>query len=48
SPSCGSHLIYDGSFSGTKIAGEGVAAKLLRENHIKIYSENQIDELLDL
>lgn len=48
SPSCGSHLIYDGSFSGTKIAGEGVATKLLRENQIIIYSENQIDELLGL
>ena len=48
SPSCGSHLIYDGSFSGTKIEGEGITAKLLRENQIKIYSENQIDELLDL
>lgn len=48
SPSCGTHLIYDGSFSGTKIAGEGVAAKLLRENQIRVYSENEIEKLLGL
>jgi len=24
SPSCGSHFVYDGSFSGIKIKGEGV------------------------
>ncbi|MDE5855890.1 MAG: DUF523 domain-containing protein, partial [Anaeroplasmataceae bacterium] len=32
SPSCGSNKIYDGTFTGTKIAGQGVAAKLLREH----------------
>lgn len=46
SPSCGSNKIYDGTFTGTKIAGQGVAAKLLREHKIIIFSENQIDQLL--
>lgn len=45
SPSCGSDKVYDGSFSGTLIDGEGITAKLLRENGIKVYNENQIDEI---
>ena len=47
SPSCGSNLIYDGTFSGKKIAGEGIATRLLNENHIKVFNENQIEELLE-
>ena len=46
SPSCGTHQIYDGSFSNKIIQGMGVTAKLLKENGIKVYSEDQIDELL--
>ncbi len=45
SPSCGSRNIYDGSFSGKKISGMGIAAALLRENGIKIYDETQADKL---
>ncbi len=30
SPMCGSGLIYDGSFSGNKIPGDGVLAELLK------------------
>lgn len=39
SPSCGSSLIYDGTFSGRTIPGEGVTAELLRANGIKVFSE---------
>ncbi len=46
SPSCGSHKVYDGTFSGVKISGQGVAAKLLKEHKIKIFSEEEIDLLL--
>ena len=42
SPSCGSRYIYDGSFSGVKIPGEGVTAKLLRANEIQVISEEDI------
>ena len=35
SPSCGVHQVYDGSFSGILIEGEGVFAALLRENGIQ-------------
>lgn len=45
SPSCGSHLIYDGSFSNTKVKGMGLTAKLLHDNGIKVFSEQQIEEL---
>jgi len=44
SPSCGSSNIYDGSFQGNKIVGEGVTAKLLRENNIRIFNQYQIEE----
>ncbi|ENZ01935.1 hypothetical protein HMPREF1092_01169 [Clostridium thermobutyricum] len=47
SPSCGSNFIYDGNFNGTKILGEGLTAKLLKKNGIKIFSENEIEDLKD-
>ena len=34
SPSCGVKQIYDGTFSGTRIDGQGVYARLLKENGI--------------
>ncbi|MCR5176131.1 MAG: DUF523 domain-containing protein [Anaerovibrio sp.] len=44
SPSCGNNMIYDGTFSGNKIPGEGVTAALLTQNGVKVYSEKDIDE----
>lgn len=44
SPSCGSSYIYDGSFSGIKKPGKGVAAALLKENGIRVFNEFQIHE----
>ena len=46
SPSCGTHEIHDGNFKGNKVPGMGVTAKLLSENGIHVYSENEIEELL--
>ncbi len=40
SPSCGSELIYDGTFKGNIIMGEGITTKLLKENGITILNEN--------
>ena len=34
SPNCGVKQIYDGTFSGTRIDGQGVFARLLKENGI--------------
>ena len=45
SPSCGSSLIYDGSFSGRLVEGEGLTAQLLREAGIAVFSEKQMDEV---
>ncbi len=42
SPSCGCNVIYDGTFSGTKISGEGFTAKLLRENGIDVISDEAL------
>ncbi|MDM8355996.1 DUF523 domain-containing protein [Pandoraea communis] len=44
SPSCGSTSIYDGSFSGRKIAGDGVAAAWLRQHGIEVFSEHTLAE----
>ncbi|GCE81878.1 DUF523 domain-containing protein [Komagataeibacter diospyri] len=38
SPSCGSSFIYDGRFTGTRHAGQGVTAALLRRNGIAVYA----------
>lgn len=46
SPSCGSKLIYDGSFQGRRIPGQGVTAALLRKQQIPIYSEEDLTEEL--
>ncbi|WP_163194438.1 DUF523 domain-containing protein [Clostridium thermarum] len=46
SPSCGSNFIYDGTFTGKVVKGMGVTAKMLSDNGIKVYSEDQIDEFI--
>ena len=45
SPSCGSGQIYDGSFTKKLIFGDGIAAKLLKENGILVFSEDEIGRL---
>ena len=42
SPSCGSSLIYDGTFTGKKVSGVGVTTALLRQNGIEVISEKDI------
>lgn len=46
SPSCGHGQIYDGTFTGTLIPGDGVTAELLRADGAVVYGESQIPELL--
>lgn len=41
SPSCGTHLIHDGTFKNKVIEGKGIFTKLLIENGIECYT---IDE----
>ncbi|QMV43284.1 DUF523 domain-containing protein [Cohnella cholangitidis] len=45
SPSCGSLFIYDGSFADRKVPGEGTTAELLRLHGIKVFGEDQLDEI---
>lgn len=47
SPSCGTHLIHDGRFMDHKIKGMGITARLLKENGIDVYSEEEINSLLE-
>ena len=42
SPSCGVRSIYDGTFSGTIISGQGVFDKLLIENDIKVLDVSEL------
>ena len=42
SPSCGCGKIYDGTFSGKLINGDGITAKLLKENGIEVITEEDI------
>ena len=44
SPSCGSTRIYDGTHTGVKIPGMGLAARLLTENGVALYSEKALPE----
>jgi len=46
SPSCGSAIIYDGTFSGIRIPGEGVTAALLRKHGITVWSEESFPPAL--
>lgn len=46
SPSCGTHMIHDGYFQGRKVPGMGVTARILKENGIEVYSEEEIEKLL--
>jgi len=44
SPSCGYGMIYDGTFSGQKITGNGLTAELLASNGIQIKNETNFKE----
>lgn len=47
SPSCGRGQIYDGSFSGRLIPGDGVTARLLEQEGIAVFGESQLQQLLE-
>ena len=46
SPSCGYGRIYDGTFRGKLIDGNGVTAQLLSECGVNVYGESRIEELV--
>ncbi len=44
SPSCGCGHIYDGTFSGKKIDGDGVLAALLKKSGIDVVTEDELEK----
>lgn len=44
SPSCGSSMIYDGSFTGKRVPGSGCTAALLAREGIAVYSEENFKQ----
>ncbi|WP_067828440.1 DUF523 domain-containing protein [Actinomadura kijaniata] len=48
SPSCGSRMIYDGTFTGTRVAGDGVTAALLEREGIRVFGEEGLADLAAL
>ena len=47
SPSCGSRIIYSGRFDGSQTAGSGVTAELLRRHGIDVFSDLEIEQLIE-
>lgn len=47
SPSCGKGTIYDGSFTGKLIPGNGVTAALLMESGIPVFTEEELPLLYE-
>lgn len=46
SPSCGCTCLYDGTFTGQVVPGQGVTAALLARHGIRLFCEDQAAELL--
>ena len=45
SPSCGNINIYDGTFTNNLTDGQGLTARLLKDNEIEVFNETQLKEL---
>ena len=46
SPSCGAGEIYDGTFSHSRIPGDGVAAEALRKAGLFLFGESELEKLI--
>jgi len=42
SPSCGKDIIYDGTFTSTRVNDSGITCKLLQESGIAVFSEEEL------
>ena len=45
SPSCGEGQVYDGSFSGKLVPGDGMTAALLKENGMIVLTPDRLEEI---
>lgn len=43
SPSCGCHEVYDGTFTRTRVEGEGVTAAALRRAGLRVVDEDDVE-----
>ncbi len=43
SPSCGCGQVYDGTFTRTRITGDGMTARALREAGVQVRSDEEMD-----
>lgn len=48
SPSCGVHHIYDGTFSNNLVKGSGITTQELTKKGIQVFSEKEIDKLIEI
>lgn len=46
SPSCGTGLVYDGTFSGRLVPGYGITARLFREGSMRVIDEEEFARLV--
>lgn len=44
SPSCGAKNVYDGTFTGQLVEGQGIFARLLSEREYKVTDAEELDE----
>lgn len=47
SPSCGVGLVYDGTYTGRLVEGDGVTARVLKDASILVFTEDQLGILED-
>lgn len=45
SPSCGCGLIYDGTFNGKLIKGDGITTELLKKHGIEVLTEKDLNNI---
>lgn len=43
SPSCGKGLVYDGTFTGNKIIGNGITAQILMDYGVNVINEDELE-----
>lgn len=43
SPSCGSTIVYDGTFTGSRRPGSGVTTALLQQHGIRVFSDDEFE-----
>lgn len=46
SPSCGIGTIYDGTFSGVLVSGDGLTAEKLQKIGAAVYTEDEVNKLI--